>query len=58
VDRDVINLDAAFEQEFFNVAVGPAEPQVPAHRDDDHLGREPEPGERRPRWERWAKTSR
>jgi hypothetical protein len=32
VHRDVINLDTAFEQEFFNVAIGQAEPQVPAHR--------------------------
>jgi hypothetical protein len=27
----------------------PAEPQVPAHRKDDHLRREPEAGERRAR---------
>jgi hypothetical protein len=47
VDGDVVDLDAAFDQQFFNVAVGQVEPQVPPNRDDDHLGREPEPGERR-----------
>ena len=39
VFRDVINRDTAVEQEFFNVAIGQAEPQIPANRHDDHLGR-------------------
>lgn len=39
--------NTAFQQQFFNVAVGEAVAQVPAHRDHDHLGSEPEPGERR-----------
>ena len=58
VDRDVINLDSALEQEFFNVAIGQAEPQVPTDCDGDHLGREPEPGERRPRRQPRTKTTR
>jgi hypothetical protein len=50
VDADVVDLDPTFDQQFFHVAVGQVEPQVPADRDDDHLGREPEPGERGLRW--------
>jgi len=45
----MINLDTPFAQEFLDVSIGQPEPQVPAHRDDDHLRREPESGERRPR---------
>jgi hypothetical protein len=47
VHGDVIDLDAALDQEFLNVAVGQVESQIPAYGDDDDLGREPEPGERR-----------
>jgi len=47
ISRDVINLHASFDQQFLNVAVRQVVAQVPAHRDHDHLGREPEPGERR-----------
>ena len=46
-DRHVIDLDAAFGEEFFDIAVGEPEPQVPTHRQQDDLGREPEAGERR-----------
>ncbi|GAB3832564.1 hypothetical protein GCM10027610_024920 [Dactylosporangium cerinum] len=46
-DGDVVDLDTALEEEFFDVAIGQAIPQVPANRDHDHLRREPEPGERR-----------
>jgi hypothetical protein len=49
VDGDVVDLDAAFDQQFLDIPVGQAVAQVPADRDHDHLGREPEPGERRPR---------
>jgi hypothetical protein len=42
----VVDLDAAFDQQFFNVSVGEVAAQVPADRDDDHLRREPVPGER------------
>jgi protein-S-isoprenylcysteine O-methyltransferase Ste14 len=45
----VIDLDATFEQQFLNVAVGQVEPQIPADREHDHVGREPEPG-RMPTW--------
>jgi hypothetical protein len=49
VDRDVIDLDAAFGEQLLDVAVGQAVAQVPPHCYHDHLGREPEPGERRTR---------
>jgi hypothetical protein len=54
----VIDLDAPFDQQFFNVAVGEIEPEVPADRDHDHLGGEPEPDERRLRWRTGARTGR
>jgi hypothetical protein len=38
VDGDVVDLDAVLGEEFFDVAVGQAEAQVPGDRDDDHLG--------------------
>jgi hypothetical protein len=44
---DVVDIDAALGQQLLHVAVGQAEPQVPAHRQHDHLRREPEPRERR-----------
>ena len=49
VDRHVIDGDAALSEEFVNVAVGEPEAQVPAHREQDHVGREPIVGERRAR---------
>ena len=42
VDGDVVYGDTALGQQFLHVAVGQAVPQVPAHRDRDHLSREPE----------------
>jgi hypothetical protein len=45
-------------QQFLHVSVGEVEPQVPAHRDDDHLDREPESSERRIRRQPRAKTNR
>jgi hypothetical protein len=42
---DVVHVDAAFCEEFFQVAVGQPEPQIPAHRQHDDLRREPEPSE-------------
>ena len=45
VDGHMVDLDAALGEEFFDVAVGQAEAQVPANRDDDHLRREAEAGE-------------
>jgi hypothetical protein len=55
-DGDVVDLDSAFDQQLLHVAVGQAVTQVPADRDHDHLSREPEPGERRPRWQPEART--
>ena len=44
VDGDVINVDASFREEFFDVAVRQSVTQVPAHSQQDHLRREPVPG--------------
>jgi hypothetical protein len=44
----VINLDAALGQKLVDVAIGQAVAQLPVDRERDHLGREPEPDERRP----------
>jgi hypothetical protein len=43
----MVDLDLAFGQEFLHVSIGKVETQLPAHRDHDHLGRKPKPGERR-----------
>jgi hypothetical protein len=43
----VVDLDATFDQQFLDVAIGEVVAQVSAHRYHDHVGREPEPGERR-----------
>jgi hypothetical protein len=45
IDRHVVDLDAALGEEFFEVAVGQAEAQVPADREHNHLGWEAEAGE-------------
>jgi acyl-CoA synthetase (AMP-forming)/AMP-acid ligase II len=49
VDGDVVDLDAALGEQLLDVAVGQAEPQVPADREDDHVGWEAEPGKGGPR---------
>jgi hypothetical protein len=41
VGGDVVDLDATFDQWLLNVPIGLIESQIPAHRDDDRLGREP-----------------
>jgi hypothetical protein len=46
VEAEVLDLIAALRQEFFNVAVGQAEAQVPADRNDDDIGWEAEAVER------------
>ena len=43
----MIDLDAALGQQFLQVAVRQAVAEVPAHSQQDHLGREPEPSEAR-----------
>ena len=49
VDRDVVDLDAAFRQELLDVSVGKTEPHVQADRQGDDLGREAGEG-RSGRW--------
>jgi hypothetical protein len=51
VNRHVVDLDPAFREQLLDVAIGQAIAQLPPHRHHDHLGREPEPCERRP-WKR------
>jgi len=46
VNGDVINVDASFGEELLNVAVRQAVAQVPAHSQQNHIGREPVSGER------------
>ena len=41
----MVDLDAGFGQEFLEISVGKSVPRVPAHREEDHLGRELESGE-------------
>ena len=48
VDRDVIHLDAALEEEFLDVPEGKAVAEVPTNSEHDDLGRESVAGERRP----------
>jgi hypothetical protein len=52
----MIDVDAAFGQEFLDVAVGQPVAQLPAHRHRDHFWRETESGERGPRY-RWGATT-
>ena len=49
-----LNGDAALGQQFLNIPVGQAVPQVPADRERDHLGREPEATKDRGR-ARWSR---
>jgi hypothetical protein len=48
-DGDVVDLDTAFGEQFFDVAEGQAEPQVPANREDDDIRWEAEAGKSGPR---------
>jgi hypothetical protein len=45
VDGGVVDLDASFGEEFRDVVVRQRQAQVPAHREDDHLGREADASE-------------
>jgi hypothetical protein len=40
----MVDVDAAFGEQFLDIAVRQAVAQVPAHRHHDHLGRETEAG--------------
>ena len=48
IQRDVIHHDAPLGQELLEIAVRQPETQIPADRQQDHLGREPIPSESRP----------
>ena len=45
VDGDVIDLDPTLTEQFFDIAIRESIPQIPAHGEDDDLGREPKTGE-------------
>jgi hypothetical protein len=40
VESDVVDLDATLSKKLLEVPLGNPVPQVPAHRQQDHLGRE------------------
>jgi hypothetical protein len=40
LDRHVVHDEAALGEQFFDIAVGQAVTQLPAHRDRNHLARE------------------
>jgi hypothetical protein len=46
VQPDVIDLNTTLSAQFLEVPERPPEPQVPTHRQQDDLRREPEPGKR------------
>ena len=46
VDGDVIDLDAAFGQQLFDIAVRQAVAQVPTHSQQDRIGPKPAPRKR------------
>jgi hypothetical protein len=47
VDGDVVDLDAALGEKFFDIAVRESVAQVPAHRQQDHVRWKPESRKRR-----------
>jgi hypothetical protein len=50
VDGDVINSDTSLGQQFLDIAVRQAIPEIPAHRHHDHIGWKAEPSEAGPRY--------
>ena len=56
VDRDVVDGDATFGEQFFDVAVGQSIAQIPPHRQHDDLTGEAKPRETRLRW-RYSTTA-
>jgi hypothetical protein len=50
VDRDVVDLDAAFDEQLLDITLGEVVAEVPPDGYHDHVGRVPEPGESRTRW--------
>jgi hypothetical protein len=57
VDAHVVDQDASFRKEYLDVPVGQAEPQVPADRQGDVLGREPIASERGTRGQAGTRVS-
>ena len=47
IEGDVVDLDATLGEKLFEVPVGQPVPELPAHRQQDHLGRESESSEAR-----------
>ena len=54
--RHVIDIDAALGEELLEVAIRQTKAEIPARRQHHHLGREPEPHERR-QIKRWHGTT-
>ena len=57
IEGDVVDLDATLGEKLFEVPVGQPVPQVPAHRQQDHLGRETESSEPRGHRHRRSRTA-
>ena len=53
----MVDLDATLGEKLFEVPVGQPVPQVPAHRQQDHLGRETESSEPRGHPHRRSRTA-
>ncbi len=58
VDRDVVDLEAPFGAEFLDVPVRQRKPQVPADRQDDHLGWNRNPANSDVRTGTWTRRRR
>ena len=43
VQGDLVDFDPALREEFLDIAIRQAEPEMPPHRKDDHLRRKPGP---------------
>jgi hypothetical protein len=46
MDRDVIDLDAPLNEQFFDITEGQPVSEIPTNSEHDHFGREPVPSER------------
>ena len=57
VQGHVVDLDTTLGEKLFEVPVGQPVPEVPAHRQQDHLGRESETSEPRGHPHRWSRTA-
>ncbi len=57
IEGDVVDLDATLGEKLFEVPVGQPLPQIPAHRQQDHLGWETESSEARRHPHRRSRTA-